>query len=85
MNDTDIGLGDVVSFGWKDGYADGTVCETHKDGTVDVFRIYVHAGDFACAGSQEGSKSVITYVGSETIRSINPKRLTRIRKGGDIR
>lgn len=80
-----IGLGDIVSLNWKDGYADGTVCQTHKDGTVDVFRPYIHASDFSCVGSQEGSSSIITYIGSETVKHINTDRLTLLRKGGTIR
>ena len=53
-----IGLGDVVSFGALDGsgYRDGTVCQLHKDGTVDVFRPYTHVADFSCAGSGEVSR-----------------------------
>lgn len=82
---SNIGLGDVVSFGWTDGYNEGTVCQTHKDGTVDVFRPYIHANDFSCAGTHEGSLSIITYIGSETVKSINPERLTLVRKGGPIR
>jgi hypothetical protein len=44
-----IGLGDIVTLGWSDGYADGTVVEVHKDGTVDVFRpAHPYPGLFDC-------------------------------------
>jgi len=80
-----IGLGDIVSLQWSDGYDNGTVCQVHKDGTVDVFRPYVHNADFSCAGSHEGSLSVICYIGVETSKGINPERLKVLRKGGTIR
>lgn len=75
-----IGLGDVVSFNWKDGYDSGTVCQVHKDGTVDIFRPFTHASDFSCAGRHEGSLSLSCYVGVETVKDINPERLKVVRK-----
>ena len=79
-----IGLGDVVSLQWSDGYDNGTVCQVHKDGTIDVFRPYVHNADFSYAGSHEGSLSVICYIGVETTKGINPERVKVLRKGGTI-
>lgn len=80
METSTVGLGDVVSFGWTDGYGEGTISQVHKDGTVDVFRPYTHANDFSCAGRHEGSLSLICYVGVETVRDINPDRLKVVRK-----
>jgi hypothetical protein len=80
-----IGLGDVVSFKWNDGYDCGTVCQVHKDGTVDVFRPYTASADFSCAGRHEGSTSVICYIGTETVRDIGTDRLVLLRKGGNLR
>lgn len=79
-----IGLGDVVSLNWKDGYADATVSHIHKDGTVDVFRPYTATADFSCAG-REGSSRVICYVGIEEVKGVNPERLTLLRKGRELR
>lgn len=79
-----IGLGDVVSLNWKDGYADGTVSHIHKDGTVDIFRPYTATADFSCAGRDDSSR-VICYVGIEEVRNVNPERLTLLRKGRELR
>ncbi len=84
MNDQ-IGLGDVVSFGWNDGYYIGTVIQTHTNGTVDVYRPYIHTNDFSCSGRREGSQSVICYIGTETVNDVDPSRLTLIAKGDKIR
>ncbi len=80
-----IGLGDIVSHGWSDGYADGTVCTVHADGTVDVFRVYVHAAGFSCAGGEDGSSAVICYTGSETTKRIDPSKLKLLRKGQPLK
>jgi hypothetical protein len=80
-----IGLGDIVSFSWKDGYDTGTVCQVHDNGDVDVFRPYTHAEDFSMTGRHKGSLSIICCVGVETVKDINPTRLTLVRKGGPIR
>ncbi len=80
-----LNLGDVVSCGWSDGYADGTVCQVHMDGTVDVFRPFVHASDFSTSGSNPGSIRVACYVGTETVNNVNPDRLILKRKGGPVR
>lgn len=83
MNETkqEVGLGDVVAFaGSCDDYNQGTISQVHKDGTVDIFRVYVHSNDFSCAGRHEGSLSVICYIGTETVRDVNPERLKIIRK-----
>lgn len=77
-----VGLGDVVAFEndlFHD-YNQSTVSQVHKDGTVDLFRVYVHSNDFSCAGRHEGSLSVICYIGTETIRDVNPEGLRIIRK-----
>lgn len=79
-----IGLGDVVSLNWKDGYADGTVSHVHLDGTVDVFRPYTATADFSCAG-RDGSSRVLCYVGIEECKNVNPKHLTFLRKGRELR
>jgi hypothetical protein len=80
-----IGLGDVVSFKWTDGYDNGTVCQVHKDGTVDVFRPYTHSADFSCMGRHEGSSSVICYIGTEVVKDIQPDRLALLRKCKPLR
>jgi hypothetical protein len=81
-----LNLGDIVSFQWAgDGYGIGTVCQVHKDGTVDVFRPYTHTADFSCAGSEEGSIAVICYVGIEKVRHVNPTSLKLLRKGDPLK
>ncbi len=80
MEDHVLGLGDIVSHQWETGYDNGTVCQVHKDGTVDVFRPYVHTSDFSCGGRHEGSESIIPYIGIETIKDLNPKNLKLVRK-----
>jgi len=75
-----IGLGDVVSLSMSPGYNVGTVCQVHRDGTVDVFRPYTHTADFSMAGSEEGSSGVICYVGTDIVRHINTDRLTLLHK-----
>jgi len=81
-----IGLGDVVSLGWIDGYDNGTVCKVNADGTVDVFRPYVHTNDFTYGGAlMERSSSVLCYIGVETTERINPKHLKLIRKSKVLR
>lgn len=77
---SNIGLGDIVSLGWVDGYDTATVVQVHKDGTVDLFRPYTHTSDFSCTGREEGSLSVIHYVGYEEIKLVNPDRLKVVRK-----
>jgi hypothetical protein len=84
-NEQTIGLGDVVSFQWPDGYDTATVCQVHTDGNVDVFRPYTHASDFSCSGRYPGSLSIMCYVGVETVRGMNPKKLKLVRKSGPIR
>ena len=80
-----IGLGDTVSLQWDDGYADGTVCQVHNDGTVDVFRPYTHHAGFSCIGRREGSTSVICYIGTEVVKDIRPDRLALLRKCKPLR
>jgi hypothetical protein len=80
-----IGLGDIVSFKWDDGYNNGTVCQVHKDGTVDVCRPYTHISDFSYAGRKEGSLEVCVYVGVETVKDIQPDRLKLLRKSEALR
>ena len=84
MNES-IGLGDVVSCDWNGGYADGTVCQVHADGTVDVFRPYVHTADFSCTGRREGSLSVLTYIGFEISKDRKPEGLKLLRKAQPLR
>ena len=85
MSKDTIGLGDIVSFNWPGGYDTGTVCQIHEDGTVDVFRPFTHAEDFSMVGRKTGSLSVICYVGTETVRDLNPARLTLLRKSLALR
>lgn len=85
MTETVAGLGDVVSLQWTDGYADGTVSQVHKDGTIDVFRPYTHASDFSVAGREEGSLRLMCYVGVEEVKNISPERVTVLRKARPIR
>jgi len=84
MENPQIGLGDVVTFGWDDGYSTGTVCKVHLDGTVDVFRPYVHANDFSYSGG-EGASAVICYIGFETTPRIDPKSLKLLRKSQPLK
>ena len=79
-----IGLGAVVALGWSDGYDNGTVCAVHEDGTIDIFRPYIHANDFSMSAG-EGSSGVICYIGSETCKRVDPKRVKLIRKGPTLR
>ncbi len=83
--DQEIGLGDIVQFNWNDGYSIGTVCSVHTDGTIDVFRPYVHTADFSCAGQGEGSTAVICYIGTETVKRIDPKRMKLVAKGSPLK
>lgn len=85
MDNEKIGLGDVVSLQWSDGYDNGTVCQVHADGTVDVFRPYTHTADFSYSGTEEGSLSVICYVGIETTKYVRPARLKLLRKCKPLR
>lgn len=84
MSEQSIGLGDIVSLGWEDGYSTATVSNVHKDGTVDLFRPYTHTADFSCAG-RDDSTAVICYVGIEEIKGANPARLKVLRKGKELR
>lgn len=85
MDKQTIGLGDVVSLQWSDGYDNGTISQVHKDGTVDVFRPYTHTAGFSCAGREEGSSAVICYLGTETVRGANPERMKLLRKCRTLR
>jgi hypothetical protein len=80
-----IGLGDIVSLQWNDGYDNGTISQVHKDGTVDVFRPYTATADFSMCGSHEGSSAVICYIGIETVKGANPERMKLLRKHGPLR
>ena len=81
----EIALGDTVSLKFGD-YDIGTVSQVHKDGTVDVFRTYVHTADFSMCGSEDGSSSVICYIGTETVKRLDPKKhLKLLRKGNPLR
>jgi hypothetical protein len=80
-----IGLGDIVSFKWNDGYDNGTVCQVHKDGTVDVFRPYTYHADFSMVGRHSGSQAVICYIGTEVVKDIHPDRLVLLRKSAALR
>jgi hypothetical protein len=80
-----LNLGDVVSFEWpQDGYDTGTICKVHTDGTVDVFRPYVHTADFSCSGG-EGASAVICYIGFETVPRLNPERVKLLRKSPPLK
>lgn len=81
----EFGLGAIVSYNWSDGYADGTICKIHADGTVDVFRPYVQTADFSTSGGEVGSTSVICYIGVETSKQVNVKALKLLRKGPSLR
>lgn len=81
MSEPKIGLGDVVNFrGIADeGYNTATVSQVYDDGTVDLFRPYVHTADFSYTGG------VICYVGINNISRVNPERLILIRKSSPLR
>jgi len=75
-----LGLGDVVSFDWKDGWDQATVNFVHPDGTVDLFRPYVQTADFSY------TSGVICYVGIDTDnKRVNPSKLKLVRKGPPLR
>jgi hypothetical protein len=75
----EIGLGDVVSLGWNDGYDNATVCKVHEDGTVDLFRPYTHTADYSYTGG------VICYVGIERCDRVDPSRLRLLRKSQPLK
>lgn len=77
-------LGDTVSLNWSDGYDNATVSHVHLDGTIDVFRPYVHHSGCSYAG-REGSSRVICYIGIEESKNINPDRVKVLRKAGPIK
>jgi len=79
-----IGLGDTVSLQWE-GYCIGTVCQVNNDGTIDVFRPYVQTADFSMRGSEDGSHSVICYIGIETSKRVDPKRVKLLVKSHPLR
>lgn len=85
MSQQAIGLGDIVSLGWEDGYSTATVSQVHRDGTVDVFRPYTATADFSCAGREHGSSSVICYVGIEEVKGVDPTKVKLLRKGKELR
>ena len=76
----EIGLGDVVTLACDAGrqiaWAHCTVFRVRSDGTVDIFRPYVHVADFSCGKEP----TVITYIGHEEILSVSPTRLTLVDK-----
>lgn len=82
MNEQVIGLGDVVTMGAG---LECTVSQVHKDGTVDLFRVYTHTADFSYAGRQDGSSAVICYIGTENILGVNTKNLKLVSKGKELR
>ena len=67
-----LGLGDIVHLGWSDGYADGTVCAVHDDGSVDVFRPFVHTSDFSYGGGDNGTSRICCYIGIEIVTRLQP-------------
>jgi len=80
FDEVSFGLGDVVSFGWKDGWDQATVNFVHPDGTVDLFRPYVQTADFSYTGG------VICYIGIDTDnKKVDPSKLKLIRKGKPLR
>lgn len=81
----EIGLGDIVSFQWEDGYSHSTVSQVHADGTVDLFRPYVQTADFSYSGKHEGSSAVVCYVGISTCERIDPKRMKLVKKSQPLR
>ena len=64
----------------ENSYSDCTVSAIFPDGTVDLFRPYVHTADFAYAARDGGSR-VITYIGFEETRNVEVKNYRLIRKG----
>jgi hypothetical protein len=56
----DLKLGDVVRLDLQ-AYGDATVRKINADGTVVVFRPYVHSEDFSYTGG------VICYIGTEDV------------------
>ena len=56
----DLKLGDVVNLDTQ-AYGHATVRKINEDGTVVVFRPYVHTEDFSYTGG------VICYIGTENI------------------
>lgn len=72
-----VSLGDIVELSCISTapYRHCTVSKLNEDGTVNLFRPYVHTSDFSYTGG------VICYVGIENIDSVNPAHLTLIEKG----
>lgn len=78
-----IALGDIVRNS-RDAaipfsYPDSTVCKVNEDGTVNLFRPYVHTGDFSYTGG------VICYVGISLTNNVNPKHLMLVQKGQPLK
>lgn len=77
-----ISLGDTVSLQFASGAFDsGKVVTVHADGTVDVYRVYVHTSDFSYSGTEKGDSCVIAYIGTELVQKVNPSKLKLIEKG----
>lgn len=71
-----IALGDVVRLGNdKNPFPDHTVSKVNEDGTVNLFRPYVHTADFSYTGG------VICYVGFSQTDNVDPYHLTLVQKG----
>lgn len=52
-----------------------TVQSVNVDGTVDLFRPFVHHGDFSHAWENPGDSAVSCYLGFEQIRRVNPEHI----------
>jgi len=82
---SDLKQGDIIDLGWKDGYSYATVYRINKDGSVHVFRPYVHADNILISNNQ-----IITYIGHEDFALYSgngscPSMIKRVRKGPDLK
>lgn len=83
-NSSELNLGDTVilasDVGKTVAYNHMTVKQVNADGTVNLFRPYVATTDFKYTGKNPGDEQVITYIGTETLDNVDPKKLSLVAK-----
>lgn len=83
-NQSELNLGDTVilasDVGKTVAYNHMTVKQVNADGTVNLFRPYVATTDFKYTGKNPGDEQVITYIGTETLDNVDPKKLSLVAK-----
>ena len=82
-NGAELGLGDKVRHngGKPWAYSDSTIVAVFPDGTVDLFRVYVHTSD-VCFSGREGGSRLIAYTGHEDVRNVNASFYVLVEKFG---